>query len=410
MRRVEMGRLKLLVAVLLGIAPIACLSPMDPDKIPLASVRVAVGENGLNTDTIQVRGTMRVQARAVAREGFDAGVTQFRYASSNTAVATIDSLGTVRGVAPGTVTITVTTPSGVSGTATVVVVPTTIAYTIPVGGVPGAIAFSPDYTRSYVTVGRDSLVILDALAFLRLASLDLGLATAGVASTGQNIYVTHPDDDSVSIVSAATKQLTGRLAIPGSPRGIVARGSRAWVTATDGQQVIAIDDDGSTSAVDVEGKPRDISVSGDGRRLFVTTQVAQGWKLLVLDAETLETAGSVTLPGAPGDLAANDDGSTAYVTLPQASRLQVVNADANATLTLGASLTGPANAGGVALRSLGVPSLVLSGSGAMVIDAQQFIAGDLIAGAGGGRVAIRPDGLFAFLASPSLRSIQVIGL
>ena len=396
--------------LLLAIAPVACLSPMDPDKVALASVRVAVGENGLNTDTIQVRGTMRVQARAIAREGYDAGVTSFRYSSSNTAVASIDSLGTVRGVSPGTVTITVTTPSGVSGTATVVVVPTTIAYTIPVGGVPGALAFSPDYTRGYVTVGRDSLVILDALAFLRLATVDLGLTSAGVAATAQNVYVTHPDNDSVSVVSAATKQLVGRIYIAGSPRGIAARGSRAWITATDAEQVIALDDDGSTNAVDVEGKPMDIAVSGDGLRLFVTTQVAQGWKLLVLDAATLHTAGSVSLPSAPGEIAANADGSTAYVTLPQSSRLQVVNADANAVLSLGASLAGPPAVSGVALRTLGVPYLVLSGTGAMIVDATAFAPGDVITGAGGGRVAIRPDGLFAFLASPSLRSIQVIGL
>src|SRR3989337_1987136 len=131
------------------------------------------------------------RAAAIGSRGYDVGRTDFRYSSSNEAVAVVDAAGVVRGVSPGTVTVRATLPDGTTGEGSVVVVPSTVEYTIPVGRSPGAMAFSPDYTRLYVTIAPDSLAIVDALGYFRLSALRLGFSGSGVAATAEGVYVTH---------------------------------------------------------------------------------------------------------------------------------------------------------------------------------------------------------------------------
>ena len=83
----------------IALGSMACLDPIAPGTMEIGMVRVTIGSRGAELDTIQVRATTRVQAVALALEGYDVGVTNFRYASSDTLVATVDSLGTVRGEA-----------------------------------------------------------------------------------------------------------------------------------------------------------------------------------------------------------------------------------------------------------------------------------------------------------------------
>src|SRR5437763_1255023 len=130
----------------------ACLAPMDPSAGPIGSIVATIGGDSARLDTVQVHHTTRVRAVALAPKGYDVGLTGFRFQSSDTHVATVDSLGTVQGVAPGSATIDAIAPRGQHGSVTVVVVPATIAYVIPVGKQPSAIAFGPDFSRAYVAV------------------------------------------------------------------------------------------------------------------------------------------------------------------------------------------------------------------------------------------------------------------
>ena len=128
----------LALAALVAVA--GCLTPLDPSAVRIAAIRVTIGDAQHTVDTIRVRRTARIQAAAFASQGYDLGITDFHYASSDTSVATVDQSGIVRGVAPGTATITVTAPQGHSATVTVVVRTTTVEFTIPLGAAPGAIA------------------------------------------------------------------------------------------------------------------------------------------------------------------------------------------------------------------------------------------------------------------------------
>src|SRR5438270_6587664 len=122
----------------------ACLAPMDPARVPIGAVRVTLGDRSLTLDTIAVRRAVRVNAVALARDGgYELPIATFRYASSNTASAIVDSLGVVHAIAPGSAVISASASDGTRGQATVVVVPSSVDYDIPIGGAPGAITFSP---------------------------------------------------------------------------------------------------------------------------------------------------------------------------------------------------------------------------------------------------------------------------
>src|SRR5688500_4139278 len=134
--RTDLGRrlARIVAGILLGTSA-GCLDPVDPAQVEVAEIRVVFGAAD-SADTVQVRGTTRARAVALAREGYDLGRTDFIFSSSDTTVATVDASGVVRGVRPGTAVVTATLPDGRSGDGSVQVVSSTIAYTIPVGASP----------------------------------------------------------------------------------------------------------------------------------------------------------------------------------------------------------------------------------------------------------------------------------
>ncbi|HEU5186445.1 MAG TPA: Ig-like domain-containing protein, partial [Gemmatimonadaceae bacterium] len=217
----------------------ACLAPMDPSKADVELVHVTFGAARRTVDTIAVRATTRANAVAYAAEGHDVGITRFEFSSSNAAVASVDSLGTVRGVSPGTAVITARAPSGKEGSATIVVIPSTIAYRITVGGPPEALAFSVDATRLYVPVRPDSLAVIDALGQLRVATVFLGAGANRAAATTSHVIAFEAGSSSAALLSAATERASGALALGAPSHDIVALGERAYV-AQGGAGRIAI--------------------------------------------------------------------------------------------------------------------------------------------------------------------------
>lgn len=398
-----------LLALAASLALSACLAPMDPSTVSVAAVRVTLGDRGSSVDTIEVRATVQVRAAAIAAEGYDVGRTDFHYASANPAVAVVDSLGTVRGVAVGTTTITASLFNGKSGTATVVVVPSTVAYRIPVGGVPGAIAFSPDYSKAYVAVGSDSLAIVDAFGFFRIQTLDLGQRIGAVASTGTAVYATNPDVDSVSIVSPATKTLVGRMWVGAGPAGIAANGNTAYVAARYDHKVVIVDAGRVTLGIPMGGEPHDVALSGSGTRLFATVDRGGAWYVVSANPIAPDTLASYALPARPAALAASRDGDALYVVVPGTGLLQLgVNTSGAMTLARTAPL--PAGAAGVAVRSFDVPYVVVSGTPLTIFDGATLGSPEQLAGGGDGFAALRPDGLFVFVGDRSTGEVHVIGL
>lgn len=394
-------------ALLAGLA--GCLDPVNPAEAEVAAIRVLFGAAD-TTDTVQVRGTTRARAIALARDGYDLGRTDFTYVSSDTTVAAVDPTGVVRGVRAGTAVIRAVLPDGRSGEGTLVVVASTIAYTIPVGSNPGAMAFSTDYTRLYVVTGPDSLAIVDALGFFRLLAVGLGLPGGGVAATGDAIYVTHPLSDSVSVVSTGTNAVNGRIWVGAGPTGAAATPTRVFIAARYDRKVVIVEPGKANLAIPAGGEPHEVAVSRDGRRLFATVESGGAWRLLAAAPAFPDTLESIALPGRPGAIATDGTGSRVYVLLPDAARVAVYGEGSDGRYRLEATVDVGASPGGVSARLAGTPLAVASGEPTTLFDVTSLQAPEHVSGAGSGHVAVRPDGLFAFIASRTSGVLRVITL
>lgn len=404
-------RVRLLPAIAL-LATAGCLSPADPATTDIAAVRATIGDAGFAADTIQVRATTRVHASALAAAGYDLGVAGFTYSSSNTAVAVVDENGTVRGVAPGSATITATAPKGgKSASVSVLVVASTIAYTIPVGGSPGPIAFSTDYTRAYVATAEDSLVVVDALGFFRTNVAPIGNRASAIAATTSAIYITHSALDSVSRVTTGSTQPLSSVFVGAGPSGIVSVGSIAWVAARYDRRIAVVEGGNVTGSILLGGEPHDLARDRDGTTLFATVDAGAGaWRVAIIHPASGGTSASFGIAPSPTAIAASATGDRVYV-LYASERLVRVYASGTGGFALQGTVATGASPGGIAARHIGsVPYVVVSGEPATLFDGVSLQVYDRIAGAGTGPVAIRPDGLFAFVAAPGTTSINVLGL
>jgi YVTN family beta-propeller protein len=396
-----------LAALLLG-STLACLEPLDPSSVPVATVIVRVGANRIE-DTIQVRHTARVYATAYARDGFDIGLTKFKYETSDPAIATVDSNGTVQGISPGIATITATAPQGQSGSVKIVVRPSVIAYTLGAPLQPGAIAFSTDYTRAFVAVKPDSIAVFDALGFFRISTVHLGYIPARIAATSSRLYATHPDIDSVSVVNTASSTKTGTIWVGAGPEGAAAAGNKVFIATRYDRKVVIIDNGVLTFGIPVNGEPRELTVSIDGKRLFASVdRGAAGWALVAMDPTFPDTLGSVPLTGEPKALATDRDGTRVYALI--GSTVYVFESTPTGTYVAAGSVAVSTNAGGIAASPSGTPYVVVSGDETVIFNGETLAVLERIPDAGRGFVRVRPDGLFAFISSPEANVVHVVVL
>ena len=402
-------RLSSILTGLFLVTTAACLDPVDPTQVEVAEIRVMFGAAD-SADTVQVRGTTRARAVALAREGYDLGRTDFIFSSSDTTIATVDASGVVRGVRPGTAVVTATLPDGRSGDGRVQVVSSAVAYTIPVGSNPGMMAFSTDYTRLFVTIAPDSLAVVDALGFFRLLAVPLGLPGHAVAATAEAVYVTHPDRDSVSVISTGTSTLSNRIWVGAGPTGAAATSTRAFFAARYDRKIVILEAGRPALGLPVGGEPHDVAVSRDGRRLFTTVETAGAWRLVVAAPAFPDTLQSLALSGRPGAIATTASGDRVVVLLPGTGKVAIYAEGADGRYREAGTVDVGASPGGVSIRLADATLAVASGEPLTLFDATTAQISERIPDVGTGHVAIRPDGLFAFIASPSGGVLRVIVL
>jgi len=401
-----------LAASILALGTTGCLTPLDPAQVPIGAVRVTLGDRALTLDTLGVRRTARINAVAVAKDGYELPIANFQYSSSNTAVAVVDSSGVVLAIAPGATRIAAIAPDGTRGEATVVVVPSTVDYEIPVGGAPRAIAFSPDYTKAYVAVAGGSVAFLDAIGFFRVTTLTLGDEIADIAATPSLLYATHSGARAVSVIATATRELKARITLDGSPGAIVARDTRVWIAEPMVQHIVIVDGTTLTTSFAVAGEPAALALSADGSRLYVSLHDASRWSLAMLDPATGTEQSRVPLAGEPVAIAVGSSGDGAervYAAIPGAGQLLAFGiGGGQLAITQTTSLA--AQAGGIAARPGSAPLVVVSGSPLGILDGGTLAVLDTVMNGGSGCVAVRPDGLFVFVGALDAAAVRVIGL
>lgn len=403
-----MTRLTRTVVAMSVALAIGCLSPVDPDATPVAEVRVSFA-GGAAVDTIQLRDTTRVLAAAIASQGYDLGRRDFSYESSDTTIARVDGNGVVRGMRAGTATIRASLPSGMFGEATIVVVHSTVAYTIDVGPSPSALGFSPDYTRLYVVMGSDSLGIVDALGYFRIGAIGLGLPAGAVAVTSSAIHVTHPAHDSITVISPATGAVIARRFVGAGPIAAVADVSRAYVATRYDRRIVILDEGAAPIGLPVGGEPVALAVSRDGRRLFAGVATGSSWRLVIAAPAYPDTLESLALATEPIAIATDASGARAYVLLAT-GRILALAEGADGRYIVVATADAPAGATSLSATLVGPPVVVVSGEPVMVLDGTTLEEIDRAPAAGRGVVAVRPDGVFAFIADLAGRVLRVVTL
>ena len=217
--------------------------------------------------------------------------------------------------------------------------------TVPVGGRPRGIGFSPDRKRVYVALGDENAIGVlntatlelerkipagsDPEAFavhpdgtIYLSNEDEGLASAldpesgeiiaeikvglepegvGISPDGKQVLVTSESSNMVHVISAAEKKIVANVLVGARPREVAFSrdGQYFWVTSEVAGHVSKVDR--STNRVVVVNnmlrreinprvKPKGILLDATANRLYVS--LGRGNAIAVLDPETLQLQGS----------------------------------------------------------------------------------------------------------------------
>lgn len=250
---------------------------------------------------------------------------------------------------------------------------------IAVGGAPAGIALSPDRATAYVTRPEaPGLAVIDLAARRVRAAVPLpggplgiavnpktgavyvadwyarrvfalrpdpqagavldgeiavGASPSGIAVTpdGATILVANREDDSVSVIDAATRTEVRRIPVGRHPFGITldASGARAYTANVTGNDVSVIDVAAGREIGRVKTGERPYVVALSGGRGFVTDQYSG--TVTVFDTDSLGKTATIAVGDHPEGIAASRDGRTLYVANWGSNTLSVIDA---ATLVL----------------------------------------------------------------------------
>ncbi|WP_419938345.1 Ig-like domain-containing protein [Candidatus Palauibacter sp.] len=264
------------------------------------------------THTLAAGGTVRLVAMATDGNGHVVEAAAFGWTSSDTAVASVDSLGLVTGVAEGTATITAAgrdAAAGVEGTAEITVLPPPPANRAPVAG-----EAIPDRT---VVEGQTVTIDLsasfsdpdgDALTYVATTS-NPAVATVGLSGT----------ELTVTGGAAGAATVTVRVSDPG---GLSAAQSFAVEVAEPAPTTVTVTPDTAT----LTALGQTVRLSADvrdqiGRPMTDATVAWSSGDTAVASVDSLGLVtgvaeGTATITAAGGDAAGGVEG-TAEITVPQ---------------------------------------------------------------------------------------------
>ena len=199
-----------------------------------------------------------------------------------------------------------------------------------------------------------------------LGTINVGNGPHGVAVTpdGSRVYVTNRDDNTVSVIDAASGAVIGSpIAVGNAPQGLAVSpdGTRVYVCNPDDNTVLVID----TATNAVIGNPIGVSTANwlaftpDGTRAYVTQIGSADRSVAVIDTDPASAAYNTVIAlvlnrgRAVVEVAVNSDGTRAYVT--STDSVSVIDTDPtsatyNRVLNIVAVGTAPQ---GVAVNSAG---------------------------------------------------------
>jgi YVTN family beta-propeller protein len=202
-------------------------------------------------------------------------------------------------VVPGTVT-PIDTATGVAGTP------------IKVGGVPFAIAITPNGKTAYVTdISRNVVTPISTATNSLRKPIKVGVGPFVLAMTpnGKAVYVANDDSSTVTPISAISDR-AGRPIRVGSDPGYIAvsaNGKTVYTVGLTELTAISTATNKARKPVRVGGGTHGIAISPDSRTVYVS----DGDTLLRIDAATLRVTRRLRV-GSDRDIVLTPDGRTLY--------------------------------------------------------------------------------------------------
>jgi YVTN family beta-propeller protein len=203
-----------------------------------------------------------------------------------------------------------------------------------------AVALSPDGARVYVTSfseqegEKGSLLVIDpaAAAVIRRVPVGVEPSDLTVSPDGKRVYVANRIENTISAIDTARDEVTGSLALDGSPVSLVAAPDGSWLYVALLADIGVIDPATLqvTATIPVELSPLRLAVSPDGQRLYAAH--ASG-AVSVIDTKTRLVLATTLLPGGNlSGIAVSPEGRRLYVLRSQSPAVFILDADSGAVI------------------------------------------------------------------------------
>lgn len=176
------------------------------------------------------------------------------------------------------------------------------------------------------------VLVYDALTYALKSTIAVGMMPAELtfSSDGTKAYIANGDDNTVSVINTATKQVTATVAVGKNPVGAwTGTDARMYVDNEDGQSisVINVATDAVGQTIDLGFMPGIASHNGNKKELWVSDPVNAKVHYWTWDqTKMMWVHGGVFTTGAGAHaITFTADGNTAYVTNQTANTVSVVN-------------------------------------------------------------------------------------
>ncbi len=303
--------------------------------------------------------------------------------------------------------------------------------TVTVGGVPQAVAITPDGKYAYVPTGPNGIEdngtvsVINTATNSVTASLTLQNWPTGVAITpdGQYAYVTDlnsPNNQNgvVSVISTSSNKATATVTVGGNPNhgvAITPDGKYVYVTNIDGAVAvistatnsvtanitIAPLTDSSTLGLGIvipgASLPQSVAITPNGEYAYVA---CGDGAISVINTDTNNVTATIPLGNgdSPNDIAITPDGEYAYVCAGTTAVLVI----STATNTVAATISGFGDPNAVAITPNGKYAYVTNGfnnSVSVINTATNAINGTVNVGNDPYGVAVTPNGEYAYVTN-----------
>jgi YVTN family beta-propeller protein len=218
------------------------------------------------------------------------------------------------------------------GTVSVIATSTNTAVGAPitVGHQPTGVAVTPDGSKVYVANLSDNTVSVISTATNQVtATVPVGTSPVGAAATpdGSSIYVTNLNSSNVSVISTATNQVTAIVAVGANPFGVAVTplGDVVYVAnaGSSNVSVIATATNTVVDTIPVGNAPHGVAISPNGTKVYVANQNSNNVSVITrsvisfsraLNFNQRDTVSATVAVGAqPFGVAVTPDSGTVYV-------------------------------------------------------------------------------------------------